>query len=78
MRIFHDGGFAPVSHLWTKRAQPRVHLTDDLLLYPGEPESDDDIYAAYQARNSHRRQLQEPPVGPAPLGVLRSSSSTAQ
>ena len=44
-------GLAPVGHIWTKSAQPWVRLGDDLPHYQGEPESDDDLYAAYQARN---------------------------
>jgi hypothetical protein len=40
----------PVGHLWTKRAQAWVRLPDDVLLYEGEPETDDALYAAYRNR----------------------------
>ncbi|HET8726751.1 MAG TPA: GFA family protein [Alphaproteobacteria bacterium] len=42
------GVLDPVGHLWTRRAQPWVPLPADGLLYEGEPESDDDLYAAYR------------------------------
>jgi hypothetical protein len=40
----------PVGHLWTKRAQSWVILPDDALLYEAEPDTDDDLYAAYRSK----------------------------
>ena len=38
----------PAGHIWTKRAQPWLHLAEDLLHYEGEPDSDEPLYAAYR------------------------------
>ena len=37
----------PVGHIWAKRAQPWVFLDPKLLIYDDEPESFDDLVAAY-------------------------------
>ena len=42
----------PAAHIWTKRAQPWMHLSDDVLQYEGEPESDDELHAVYRDRKS--------------------------
>jgi hypothetical protein len=40
----------PVAHLWTERAHPWIVIPRDALAYPGQPESFDDVYAAWSAR----------------------------
>jgi len=44
------GRLAPVGQLWTRRAQPWVAQPEECLVYDGEPESDEPLYAAWRAR----------------------------
>jgi len=39
----------PVGHIWASRAQPWVQLDSGLLIYDSEPESFDDLIAAFRA-----------------------------
>jgi hypothetical protein len=41
----------PVGHIWTASAQPWMPIDDTLLNYPHQPESDDDLYAAWQEQS---------------------------
>ncbi len=43
---------SPAAHIWTKRAQPWVRMPGDALCYEGEPETDDELFAAYRGRIS--------------------------
>ncbi len=42
----------PVAHLWTKRAQPWIHLPDDVPRYDDEPQTEAELNVAYRDRNS--------------------------
>jgi hypothetical protein len=49
------GVLEPVGQIWIKRAQPWLRLPDDALIYEGEPESDDNLHAAYRNKTARRR-----------------------
>ena len=44
----------PVGHIWTASAQPWVQFPDDSLVYLHQPESDDDLEAAWRAQSRSR------------------------
>ncbi len=41
----------PVGHIWTASAQPWMPIDDRLLVYSHQPESDDDLYAAWERQS---------------------------
>jgi len=44
----------PAGHLWMKRAQRWVVIPAGALHYDGEPETDDDLYSAYEGSSGGR------------------------
>ncbi len=42
------GRLRPVGHIWTRSAQPWVHLAAGMLRYEGQPDTDDALIAAYR------------------------------
>jgi len=44
----------PVGHIWTSSAQPWMPIDDGLLVYTHQPESYDDLDAAWQKRSGER------------------------